>query len=111
MLSNISVFRTVIDGFSIPAGYFYNVLDNPIISILYNVLDNPIISILYNVLDNPIISILYNVLDNPIISILYNVLDNPIISISIYLHNIMHRINVIQKWVGYPEMSRLSRNH
>ena len=61
MLSNISVFRTVIDGFSIPAGYFYNVLDNPIISILYNVLDNPIISI------------------------------------SIYLHNIMHRINVIQK--------------
>jgi len=99
MLSNISVFRTVIDGFSIPAGYFYNVLDNPIISILYNVLDNPIISILYNVLDNPIISILYNVLDNPIISI------------SIYLHNIMHRINVIQKWVGYPEMSRLSRNH
>ena len=73
MLSNISVFRTVIDGFSIPAGYFYNVLDNPIISILYNVLDNPIISILYNVLDNPIISI------------------------SIYLHNIMHRINVIQK--------------
>ena len=61
MLSNMGVFRNVIRGFSIPAGYFYNVLDNPIISILYNVLDNPIISI------------------------------------SIYLHNIMHRINVIQK--------------